>query len=761
MRKLKRLASLFLAVALVLTCVPHISLRASAATSGYYTYSVSGGEATITDVDTSISGRITVPSSLGGYPVTKIYEWAFSDCDNITAVTVGSNIKTIGRGAFSYCENLTTAVVSDSVTTMEPQIFEYCPKLTSVTLGTGISTIGQWTFTHCTGLVNIVIPKNVTLIRFCAFSNCTSLQSVTIPAGLVTVESQVFDYCSNLSKVYYGGTEAQRDSMSIALWNKPFENATWYYSAVCYHTYGSWVKYNDTYHKRTCTLCGKDTQTATHNWNSGVVTQAATCTKTGIRTYTCSTCGGTKTETIPTNSNHSYSSVVTPPTCTSQGYTTYTCTACGYNYKSNYVNAKSHTYGDWIKLDDNYHQRTCTVCKTHTETGAHNWDAGVVTEEPTCKEFGTKVYNCITCGATKTETLQRTEEHTYSKWEKIDDANHKRFCTVCLRVSETEIHVWNPGTVKTPATCTENEVKTYRCIYCQAEREAVIPDSAKGHDLGNWESLDDTYHRDACSECNFHTEPEKHSFNEEHTCTVCQKKVDADHSWDDGEVTRKPTCIEDGVLTYTCDICAATVTESIPKITFADVITNSWQFTPAAYVYDRGLMAGKGTDANGKIIFDPNNSITREEFVQVLYNAEGKPSVSFVKDFPDVAANGWYRNAVMWANEQGIASGMGNGNFGVGKNITRQDLALMLYKYAKLKGCSLDAEEGRIDQFADGNKVAGYAKEAMDWAVTKGILSGKGEAGKPLSTFKLDPAGTATRAECAAMLKNFMTAFGL
>ena len=134
--------------------------------------------------------------------------------------------------------------------------------------------------------------------------------------------------------------------------------------------------------------------------------------------------------------------------------------------------------------------------------------------------------------------------------------------------------------------------------------------------------------------------------------------------------------------------------------------------------------------------------------------------MDFVYNFLDVKDT-WYKNAVLWAKKNDIANGTPDGNFGVGKNITRQDLALMLYKYAKLRGCSLAAETGKIDQFADGNKVASYAQEAMNWAVTNGVLSGKGETGKPISTFKLDPTGTATRAECAAMLKNFMTAFGL
>ena len=198
----------------------------------------------------------------------------------------------------------------------------------------------------------------------------------------------------------------------------------------------------------------------------------------------------------------------------------------------------------------------------------------------------------------------------------------------------------------------------------------------------------------------------------------------------------------------------------VQGVSFADIDETSWQYQFAQYAVKNGLMAGKGTDGSGNIKFDPNSPITREEFVQVLYNAEGKPAISIANPFPDVADGGWYKNAVLWAKQNDIASGKGNGNFGVGENISRQDLAMMLYKYAKLNGYSLAATEGLINGYADGDMVASYAKTAMDWAVSNGIMSGKGTAGQPLNTFRLDPTGIATRAECAAMLKNFKTAFG-
>ena len=208
-----------------------------------------------------------------------------------------------------------------------------------------------------------------------------------------------------------------------------------------------------------------------------------------------------------------------------------------------------------------------------------------------------------------------------------------------------------------------------------------------------------------------------------------------------------------------CSCCNGYHYQDASVNVFADVSNTSWQISFAIYACQKGLMAGKGTDTYGRVKFDPNSPITREEFVQVLYNAEAKPAVTISNKFPDVSNTAWYKNAVLWANSRNIANGLGNGSFGVGKNITRQDLALMLYKYASLMGLDLTAEAGRIDVFADGDMVSGYAKTAMNWAVTRGVLSGKGSAGADISTFRLDPAGTATRAECAAMLKNFMTAY--
>ena len=185
---------------------------------------------------------------------------------------------------------------------------------------------------------------------------------------------------------------------------------------------------------------------------------------------------------------------------------------------------------------------------------------------------------------------------------------------------------------------------------------------------------------------------------------------------------------------------------------FADVEKGTWKYNAAKYVYENHYMAGKGT-INGKVIFSPNQTIRREEFVRVLYNAEGCPKVSILNPYPDVEDGVWYTDAVLWAREVGIAKGKGDGNFGIGSSITRQDLAKILYEYARLKGYDLSKDDSAIDEFADASMVSGYARDAVNWAVTHGIISGKGVNGAPKSEVRIDPRGKTTRAECASMIK--------
>ena len=271
-----------------------------------------------------------------------------------------------------------------------------------------------------------------------------------------------------------------------------------------------------------------------------------------------------------------------------------------------------HSYGSWSKADENNHVRSCTKCG-HQDTAAHAWDSGTVTKAPTCKETGEKAYSCTTCGASKTETLEKTADHSFGSWAKADDANHKRTCSNCGR-EETAAHTWDDGKVTKAPTCKDTGEKTHTCTACSATKTETLEKTAD-HSYSAWTKVDDSTHKHACTVCGreetaahtwdggkvtkqptckdagekTHTctgcsatktetleKSDSHSYGawtkvddstHKHACTVCGREETAAHTWNSGAVTRKATCAEEGVKTYTCTGCGHTKTEVIPVLT--------------------------------------------------------------------------------------------------------------------------------------------------------------------------------------------------
>ncbi|MBD5152889.1 MAG: S-layer homology domain-containing protein [Oscillibacter sp.] len=153
---------------------------------------------------------------------------------------------------------------------------------------------------------------------------------------------------------------------------------------------------------------------------------------------------------------------------------------------------------------------------------------------------------------------------------------------------------------------------------------------------------------------------------------------------------------------------------------------------------ENGLMNGYSTG-----IFGPNNYLSRAMLAQILYNKAGTPTVTASGSFTDVAPGQWHAPAVTWASATGIVSGYGDGRFGPNDNITREQLAVMLWRYA-----GSPAATSKELHFTDADQISSYALDAMYWAVENSILNGYGDG-------RLTPQGLATRAQAAQMLKNF------
>ena len=304
---------------------------------------------TIPDSVTSIGGSafygctsltsVTIPDS-----VTSIGDYAFYGCESLTSVAIPGSVTSIGWSAFYGCASLTSVTIPDSVTSIGNCAFASCTSLTGIwvaegnshyandasgvlfnkdkttlvqcpgafaayTIPNSVTSIGEYAFSHCTSLTSVTIPNSVTSIGEHAFSYCTSLTSVTISDSVTSIGEYAFYDCTSLTDVYYAGSEAQWKAISISS-NRNDDLLT----ANIHYNYGSHThSYKDVVTAPTCTAKGYTTHTCScgdsyvdtyvdalgHSWDSGKVTKPATETEDGVKTYTCTRCGETKTESIP------------------------------------------------------------------------------------------------------------------------------------------------------------------------------------------------------------------------------------------------------------------------------------------------------------------------------------------------------------------------------------------------------------------------------------------------------------------------------
>ena len=220
-----------------------------------------------------------------------------------------------------------------------------------------------------------------------------------------------------------------------------------------------------------------------------------------------------------------------------------------------------------------------------------------------------------------------------------------------------------------------------------------------------------------------------------------------DRNGEEVELTR----VSDTEYTFTMPRSRVTVEAAFAEIDHADVCPgrvyadldpDAWYHAAVDYVIENGMMDGVGGG-----LFAPGSSLNRAMMAQVLWNLEGNPEASAAAEYGDVASDAWYHDAVQWATAECIVDGYG-GVYGPEDDITREQMALMLYRYTRYMGCGTAQGGMEIREFSDYEAISDWALEAMTWAVNAGVLNGRGGG-------VLGPAGHATRAEAAQILMNF------
>ena len=177
------------------------------------------------------------------------------------------------------------------------------------------------------------------------------------------------------------------------------------------------------------------------------------------------------------------------------------------------------------------------------------------------------------------------------------------------------------------------------------------------------------------------------------------------------------------------------------ELPYTDVEETDLYYEYAKDVYQKGLMTGLN-----ETTFGPAEILSRAQFAVILYRMEGEPEVTYSEKFPDVAEGQFYTDAVLWAAENGIVTGYDEGYFGPGDEITREQMATMMYRYAKYKELDVTATAD-ISAYPDAASVSAFAQEAMKWCVAEEIITG--------DSGSLKPQGVTVRAVCATIVSRF------
>ncbi len=615
--------------------------------------------------------------------VTEIGDFGLAG-DGLTAVTLPDGLQSLGRGAFDTCTSLTNTTLPAAITAVPGKCFADCTKLLNVKYAGTVTAIGEHAFEGCKSLVTAPIPATVTEIGASAFNGCVALTDVTLPAGVTAIPDGCFQGCTALADMKLPGTVT-------SVGHNAFTGCTALGDVRCYgapptvepagaaeHSFEPaivTIHYNpDPAYGWTFDADGK--------WQGYTVSGKGACLHTGY---------GTTENTVPA-------------TCGEAGRVDTICSNCG----------------DVIST------------KEIPATGAHTWDNGTVTTEPTETTPGVRTFTCAVCGATKNETIPATGVHDYQFTRNVAptctaDGYDLYTCSGCgateKRNSKPALgHKWDNGKVTTEPTETTPGVRTYTCTVCGQTKNETIPATGA------------------------------------HT-----------HVWDNGTVTIAPTETTPGVRTYTCTVCGQTKSEiipatggsgvcpggpSCPSYGFSDVAGPSdWSHEGIDYCVRRSLMVGTGVGT-----FSPGMSCSRAQIVQILYNLSGDKTDygNYYLPFNDVPTGAWYYDAVAWAYDNDIVSGTSESTFAPNDVITREQMAVILYGYTAKFAPEFTGNAASLNTFPDAGSVANWAYAAMSWAVGNGLISGMGSGGVSY----LAPQGSATRAQASAIIMRYCQLIG-
>ena len=677
--------------------------------------------------------------------LTYIGPWAFA-WDRIlgqedTTLGLPSSLQTIGTGAFAFVNHHKNLNIPANVTSIGDYAFMCDYYMNNLTFSPGDKplTIGKAAFFGDNHMKTVDLSNRVAQIDKCAFAGCEMLEEVYFGDKIDTIQGRAFTSLDNAMKILVEGvlngilrpddTDQNADQAGdISTAFNMIAKVTKLKRAVFKNDPAKSIYGAADSNRSFPDDCVVYYPQGSHTW-------AAELKDDG-------TWQGYQTGLWHGDHIAQFADTVIAPTCTEQGYTHHVCTVkdCPYDpVDDTFVSATDHT---WVKTQTN---------------------------PPTCTAQGTAFYKCSACGATRTEKIAALG-HDLSRCDLVPDATCTQpgravgTCARCgVKIDEVipaKGHDYSyKSASSTEPTCTESGHYKGTCPVCGKDYNDTIP--ALGHDWGEWvTTIEPTYttvgyRYHLCARCNTR---EGEDIPKLHT-----------HTWDAGVVTQKPTATEPGVKTFTCTICGETKTEPIPATGVPDVcpggptcpgyafrdmpVPTDWAHEGLDYCIYHGYIAGTSAST-----VSPNGVCTRAQLVSILYRVQGEPTTvkgyelsKLRAPFNDVPRGQWYTDAIWWAKLMGVVSGTSATTFDPEGEITREQLAVILYNYTKQFAPGSLTATGSLAGFPDAASVSSWARTEMAWAVGNGLISGTGSG----SVAYLTPQGSATRAQVAAILMRF------
>ena len=639
---------------------------------------------------------ITLPTS-----VTKIGAGAFSYCSALTSITLPNRVTSIGAETFSYCYALTSITLPNRVTSIGERAFSYCSALTGITLPDSVTEIGTYAFIECSALKSITLSDRITEIGERTFFGCSALTSVTLPDSVTEIGKYAFYKCDALTSIalsanitsigqsaFFGCSSLQQITLPDSL------------------TSLAWDIFRDCSSLERIVIPARVTEIPSEAfWG----------------------CTNLKSVTLPD-----------------------AIEVIGGNAFRDCVNLEHITLPDGVRVINGSVFQGCSSLKSielpDSVTGisvSTFQDCSSLTEiRIPDKAWAIEKSAFQGCSSLQRVTLSRS-------LQKIGESAFEgcgQLQRIIIPDQVTSIGAYafyNCKALKAAGFAGDAPELGIRAFWMDGEDAAVsaIPGLALSYIAGkeNW------------------TTPSYSGY----PTTLWDCKVFS--HWYLDTVT-EPTCTAEGYTAHTCAACGDRYRDQIvPALghqyangfcircgaqdssQFSDVSANAWYTSAVQYAVEHGLMAGVGNNR-----FGPEEPMTRAMLVTVLWRYAGRPEAG-KNPFTDVPAEQWYTEAVTWAAENGVVSGVGNGRFAPNGNITREQMASILFRYAKLTGLDT-SKRGELAGFPDEGQVSSWAREALSWAVGEGIISGTAEGGRTI----LKPQGNATRAQVASILMRFI-----